>query len=189
MKIRKQANLSHLVHRKPAPIHWKVDAPKTSHCLVWILVQRHNWAIFLIGPCWRNFCVSWQTATLHTYIDIIGHYNPLVRIIGLVSHITYLVCVNFISKWRDIQFKVDCERQIFLGNFPWQFLFNLFYTLRVFARNLLRERERDCNTGVAKSRNIKGNPCINYIAWFSLLFTKEMHARLYWISIEVPAIK
>ena len=33
-------------------IHWKADAPKTSHCLVWILVQRNNWAIFLrIGPC------------------------------------------------------------------------------------------------------------------------------------------
>ena len=24
----------------------KADAPKTSHCLVWILVQRHNWVIF-----------------------------------------------------------------------------------------------------------------------------------------------
>ena len=36
----KQAKLSHLRPRK-------VDAPKTGHCLVWILVQRHNWAIFL----------------------------------------------------------------------------------------------------------------------------------------------
>ena len=34
-------------HRKPARIHWKADAPNTSHCLVLILVQRHNWAIFL----------------------------------------------------------------------------------------------------------------------------------------------
>ena len=34
-------------HRKPARIHWKGDAPRTSHSLVWILVQRHNWAIFL----------------------------------------------------------------------------------------------------------------------------------------------
>ena len=30
---------------------------------------------------------------LHTYI--IGHYNPSVRIIDVVSHTTYVVCVNF----------------------------------------------------------------------------------------------
>ena len=29
-----------------ARIHWKADAPKTSPCLVWILFQRHTWAIF-----------------------------------------------------------------------------------------------------------------------------------------------
>ena len=41
-----QANLSHLGHRKSARIHWKTDARKTSHSLVRILVQRHNWTIF-----------------------------------------------------------------------------------------------------------------------------------------------
>ena len=54
---------------------------------------------------------------------IIGHYNPTVRIIDLVSHITYVVCVNFMHKWQDLQFKVDTERQIFWetfhGNFYW----------------------------------------------------------------------
>ena len=30
---------------------------------------------------------------LHTYI--IGHYNPSVRIIDLVSYTNYVVCVNF----------------------------------------------------------------------------------------------
>ena len=52
---------------------------------------------------------------------IIGHYHPSVRIIDLVSHTTYVVCVNFILKWRDLQFKVDSERlicwQTFHGNF------------------------------------------------------------------------
>ena len=52
---------------------------------------------------------------------IIGHYNPSVRIIDLVSHTTYVVCVNFIHKWRELQFTVDSERQIFLRNFSWQF--------------------------------------------------------------------
>ena len=41
-----QAKLSHLGNRKPLHIHWKVEAPKTSHCLVLILVQRHNWGPF-----------------------------------------------------------------------------------------------------------------------------------------------
>ena len=54
-----------------------------------------------------------------TYIT--GHYNPSVRIIDLVSYTTYIVCVNFMYKWRDLQFKIDSERQIFwetsYGNF------------------------------------------------------------------------
>ena len=45
--VYKEVKLSHLGHRKPACIYWKTDAPKTSHCLLWILVQRHNWAIYL----------------------------------------------------------------------------------------------------------------------------------------------
>ena len=52
---------------------------------------------------------------------IIGHYNSSVRIIFLVPHTTYVVCVNFIHKWWDLQFKVYSERQIswetFHGNF------------------------------------------------------------------------
>ena len=47
----------------------------------------------------------------NTYV--IGHYNPSVRIIDLVSFITYVVCVHFIRKWQDLQFKVGSERQIF----------------------------------------------------------------------------
>ena len=48
---------------------------------------------------------------IHTYIT--GHYNPSVRIIDLVYHNTYVTCVNFICEWRDLQFKVESERQIF----------------------------------------------------------------------------
>ena len=36
-RVCKQAKLSHLGHRKPTRIHWEVDAPKTSCCLVRIL--------------------------------------------------------------------------------------------------------------------------------------------------------
>ena len=48
---------------------------------------------------------------LHIYI--LGHYNPSVRIVGLVSHKANVVCVIFIHKWQDPEFKVDSERQIF----------------------------------------------------------------------------
>ena len=71
------------------------------------------------------------------YTYIIGHYNPSVRIIDLVSHTTYVVCVNFMHKWRGLQFKVDSEQQIFLRNFSWHLI-----THRVFARNLLRRNRR-----------------------------------------------
>ena len=46
-----------------------------------------------------------------------------------------LICIH---ERCDLQLKVDSERQIFLRNFSWQFLF----TLRVFARNLLRGNRR-----------------------------------------------
>ena len=52
-----------------------------------------------------------QEVKIHTYI--IGYYNPSVRIIDLVSHTTYVVCVNLIHKWRDLQFKAVSEQQIF----------------------------------------------------------------------------
>ena len=70
-RVCKQAKLSHLGHRKPARILWKAEAHKTSHCLMRILVERHNCAIFLrkwarkshysqwrslSGPCGTKFC-------------------------------------------------------------------------------------------------------------------------------------
>ena len=39
----------------------------------------------------------------------------------LGSHITYVVCGHFIYEWRDLEFKVDPERQIFFETFYWKF--------------------------------------------------------------------
>ena len=50
-----------------------------------------------------------------TYTYIIGHYNSSVRIIDLVSHTTY------VHKWRDLQFKIDSERQLFWETFHGNF--------------------------------------------------------------------
>ena len=49
--------------------------------------------------------------SIHTYI--IGHYTTLQSLrhsdYGLASHTTYVVCVNFVHEWRDLQFNVDSE--------------------------------------------------------------------------------
>ena len=62
---------------------------------------------------WLRLFTSLLTC-LHTYM--IGHYTPFVRIIDLVSHTTYVVCVNI------IQFKVDSKRQIFWETFHGNFI-------------------------------------------------------------------
>ena len=56
---------------------------------------------------------------MHTYIHN-WSLQPSVRNIDLVSHTAYVVCVNFVHKWRDLQFKVDSERQIFWETFSLQ---------------------------------------------------------------------
>ena len=48
---------------------------------------------------------------------LIDHYNPSVRIIEIVSHITCVVCVNFIHKGRHLQFKVVAGQNIFFVKF------------------------------------------------------------------------
>ena len=61
----KQANLSHLGHRKPARIHRIADAPKMGHCLVRSLVQTHNWAIFLRKWVRRGRYSQWRSLSGH----------------------------------------------------------------------------------------------------------------------------
>ena len=53
-------------HRKFARIHWyTADTPKTSHCLLRILVQRHNWTIFLRKRArWGRYS-QWRSLSGH----------------------------------------------------------------------------------------------------------------------------
>ena len=57
----------------------------------------------------------------HTYI--IGHCNLSVRIMGLVSNNTYVVCINFIHEWRNLQFKINSGREIFEKLFHRNFIY------------------------------------------------------------------
>ena len=73
--------------------------------------------------------------------------QPFSQDYNLVNHTTYVVCVNFIHEWWNLQFKVDSERQIF-GKLSMAILF----TLRDFARHLLRgSRRRNIFIFVVKS--------------------------------------
>ena len=40
-------------------------------------------------------------------------YTTIYQDYELVSHITFVVCVYFVLQWRDVQFKIDSERQVF----------------------------------------------------------------------------
>ena len=73
-RICKQAKLSHLKPRNPARTHWKADAQRTSHCLVRILVQRHNWVIFLRKSVRRSRYSQWRSFSGHTEW-MFGHKN------------------------------------------------------------------------------------------------------------------
>ena len=95
-----------------------------SNIVVFVAQKTHTWSS-------RSQCANGPIC-MHTYI--IGHYNPSVGVINLVFHTTYVVCVNFIYKWRALQFKDDCERQIF-----WETFHGNFYLLSGFLPEICWE--------------------------------------------------
>ena len=56
---------------------------------------------------------------IHTYIHS-WPLQPFSQDFGLISHTAQVVYATFIREWRDQQFNVDSERQIFLGTSSWQ---------------------------------------------------------------------
>ena len=56
---------------------------------------------------------------------------------NIASHTTYVVCVNCILGWRDLNLKVDSERHIFEKHFSWQFLLSEFLPEIYRRRNIL----------------------------------------------------
>ena len=72
------------------------------------------------------------------FIYIIGHYNPSVRIINLVSHTTYVVCVIFLY----ISGGTYSLKSIPNDRFFEKLFMAILFTHRVFARNLLRGNRR-----------------------------------------------
>ena len=72
---------------------------------------------------------------LHTYI--IGHYNPSFRIIDLVSHTTYVVCVHYIYKWRGTNsLKSTLNNRFFEKFFHGGFIYALSFFQKSAERKL-----------------------------------------------------
>ena len=63
-------------------------------------------------------------AHVHTYVHN-WSLQPFSQDYSLVFHVTHVVCINFISEWRDpSQFNVDSERQIFGKLFHDKFIYS-----------------------------------------------------------------
>ena len=75
----------------------------------------------LLGLSFFIECFLW----LHDYIHHtqVAIYIYFRQAYGLAPRIAYVVCVYFIHDWRDIQFKITSERQIFRKIFH----VNIFY--------------------------------------------------------------
>ena len=107
-----------------------------------------------------TFISTSSRSSLITYIHN-WSLQPFSQVYNLYSHRTYVVCVNFMHGWRDLQFIIDSERQIFERLFM-----AILFTPRVFTRNLLRRsRQRNififsfwCLTWYLNSDLMPNNP-------------------------------
>ena len=56
--------------------------------------------------------------------EYIHALQPCNQDYGLASYTTHVECINFICEWRDLQFNVDSERQIFEKHFHDRFIYS-----------------------------------------------------------------
>ena len=124
--------------------------------------------------------------------------QPFSQHYDLVSHIIYIVCINFIHEWWDLQLKVDYVRQIFEKLFHVNFIY-----FRIFLRNLLREspekicflisfccRNRDLSRGLTSSKSTHyilnyGDLDTNYYYILLLLYLLLYYYYYYYYIIMV----
>ena len=85
-------------------------------------VKQYEFNIYLPGLTYITYLHNWSL-------------QPFSQDYCLVSPTSYVVCGNFISEWRDLQFKFDSEQQILRELFM-----AILFALRVFARNPLGGR-------------------------------------------------
>ena len=82
---------------------------------------RHSCQLWLMNIKCRY--IAFETVSATYYIPN-WPLQPLSQDYGLFSHTTHIMCVNFIREWRDLQFNVDSERQIFEKLFHGRFIYS-----------------------------------------------------------------
>ena len=112
-------NLDKVFRKYSVSPKWRYVACEENNCCSKTSVIKFYWIIVILPEISGKNNNNWSK--LHAYINIIGYYNPSARILDLVFHTTYVVCVNDMHKWRGLQLNVDLERQcfdkLFHGNF------------------------------------------------------------------------
>ena len=97
-----------------------------------------------------------NVVSLRVHTNIIDHYNSSIRIIDLVSHTNYVVCVLILYiSCGTYSFKVDSERQIFLRNFSWQFY---FHTQSFSQKSAERKQPKKCFSYVVLMSGLELEP-------------------------------
>ena len=81
-----------------------------------------------------QFFIGWL-AHIHTYIHNWA-LQPFSQDYGLASNTTHIVCVNFMREWRDLQFNVDSELQIFEKLFHGNFIYSQSFCQKSAERKL-----------------------------------------------------
>ena len=94
-------------------------------------IQSHHQQLF---EAIKNLIFNISHTCIHTYI--VCYYNSSVRIMDLVCHTTYVVCVNFIQTWA-YSLKTSPNDKFFKKLFM-----AILLAFRVFTRNLLRGNQR-----------------------------------------------
>ena len=75
----------------------------------------------------KTFRNTWNHLICKTHAGLCNwSLQPLSQDYDLATHTTYVVCINFIHEWQDLQFKVDFERQIFVQLFIWIYLTHIY---------------------------------------------------------------
>ena len=125
-RVCKQAKLSHLGH---ARIHWKADASKTSYCLVRILVERHNWAIFLRKWARRGRYSQWRSLSGHVvriFVHTIwrgGYWQHLISTGRRYLPYSRSYTRYFAPYWRAVKDKCYADKPrgnwSFKGQYSW----------------------------------------------------------------------
>ena len=105
---------------------------------------------------WISFFFNRQSvilccACIHTYLVV----TSLLSELRYTFRHNYVVWVNFINKWRDVQFKVDSEWQILFGK--------LFHGIFLFSHMVCSFLQRKCHSLTRCIQKIADQPRYNVI--------------------------